>query len=82
MEHWYLTHLRLMHDLVFFMELVRFEPGADLTLLEMTEGAASYNLKQAKAPDGHEPFKGDYPGLQVRDNRPSEGAIYINYLKS
>ncbi|PWB89852.1 hypothetical protein C5688_13515 [Methylocystis sp. MitZ-2018] len=42
----------------FFGELVRFEPGADLPLLQLGKGVKAYNLTQAKAPDGHEPIRG------------------------
>ena len=42
----------------FFGEFVRFDPGADLPLLQMQTGAKAYNLTQAHAPDGHEPVKG------------------------
>ncbi len=42
----------------FFGELVRFEPGADLPLLQMASGVKAYNLTQAKAPLGHEPLRG------------------------
>ena len=42
----------------FFGELVRFEPGADLPLLQLETGVKAYNLTQAKAPDGHEPLRG------------------------
>jgi hypothetical protein len=42
----------------FFGELVRFEPGADLPLLQMGTGVKAYNLTQAKAPQGHEPLRG------------------------
>ncbi|WP_139281387.1 hypothetical protein [Muricoccus roseus] len=53
----------LLNELVeaedyFFGELVRFEQGAQLTMLSMTGGGRSYNLVQARAPDGHEPLKG------------------------
>ena len=37
---------------------MRFDPGADLPLLQMQTGAKAYNLTQAHAPDGHEPVKG------------------------
>jgi hypothetical protein len=42
----------------FFGELVRFEPGADLPLLQTGARGKEYNLTQAKAPDGHEPLRG------------------------
>ena len=42
----------------FFGELVRFEPGADLPLLQLDTGVKAYNLTQAKAPQGHEPLRG------------------------
>ncbi|OYU50087.1 MAG: hypothetical protein CFE31_00535 [Rhizobiales bacterium PAR1] len=42
----------------FFGELVRFEPGADLPLLQLSTGVKAYNLTQAKPPDGHEPLRG------------------------
>lgn len=42
----------------FFGEIVRFEPGADLPLLQLGSGVKAYNLTQAKAPDGHEPLRG------------------------
>ena len=42
----------------FFGEIVRFEPGADLPLLQIGTGVKAYNLTQAKAPDGHEPLRG------------------------
>jgi hypothetical protein len=41
-----------------FGEIVRFEPGADLPLLQLGENIKEYNLTQAKAPDGHEPIRG------------------------
>ena len=41
----------------FFGELVRFEPGADLPLLQIGTGKV-YNLTQAKAPQGHEAIRG------------------------
>jgi len=52
--------LNTFHDepFGFFGELVRFEPGADLPLLEVAPGARAYNLTQARAPDGHEPVRG------------------------
>ena len=42
----------------FFGELVRFDPGADLPLLQLAAGVKAYNLTQAKPPDGHEPLRG------------------------
>lgn len=42
----------------FFGEIVRFEPGADLPLLQIKDHIQSYNLTQSKAPDGHEPIRG------------------------
>ncbi|RVI87765.1 hypothetical protein CN186_30155 [Sinorhizobium medicae] len=45
-------------DSFFFGELVRFEPGADLPLLQLGDNVKAYNLTQAKAPAGHEPIRG------------------------
>lgn len=42
----------------FFGEIVRFEPGADLPLLQIGANVKAYNLTQAKAPQGHEPIRG------------------------
>lgn len=42
----------------FFGELIRFDPGADLPLIQVGSNLKSYNLAQAKAPDGHEPLRG------------------------
>jgi hypothetical protein len=42
----------------FFGEIVRFEPGADLPLLQIGSNVKAYNLTQAKAPQGHEPIRG------------------------
>lgn len=42
----------------FFGEIVRYEPGADLPLLEISTNVKAFNLTQAKAPDGHEPIRG------------------------
>jgi hypothetical protein len=45
-------------QLFFFGEIVRFEPGADLPLLQIGTNVKVYNLTQAKAPQGHEPIRG------------------------
>lgn len=42
----------------FFGEIVRFEPGADLPLLQTKGHDQFYNLAQAKAPEGHEALRG------------------------
>ena len=42
----------------FLGEIVRFEPGADLPLLQIGSNVKAYNLTQAKAPQGHEPIRG------------------------
>lgn len=42
----------------FFGELVRFEKGAQLTMLSMVGDGNIYDLVQADAPDDHEPLKG------------------------
>lgn len=52
----------------FFGELVRFEPGADLALLQISSGGHAYNLTQAKAPDGHEPLRGVLYFMAIRNH--------------
>jgi hypothetical protein len=43
----------------FFGEFVRFEPGADLPLVQIENSKVkAYQLTQAKAPSGHEPVRG------------------------
>lgn len=46
------------HKDYFRGELVRFEPGANLPLVDMAGGTSAYNLKQLKAPRGHAPLRG------------------------
>lgn len=52
----------------FFGELVRFEPGADLPLINVNGNSKSYNLTQSKAPDGHEPIRGILYFLIVKNH--------------
>lgn len=52
----------------FFGELVRFEPGASLPLLETKNGTKSYNLKQAQAPEGTEPLRGILHFMAIRNH--------------
>jgi hypothetical protein len=55
-------------DKFFFGEIVRFEPGADLPLVNMRASAKSYNLTQAKAPEGHEAIRGLYYFMAIGDH--------------
>ena len=52
----------------FFGEIVRFEPGANLPLLDVADGAQAYNLKQMKPLDGHEPIRGVLYFMALRNH--------------
>lgn len=52
----------------FFGEIVRFDPGAKLQLIETATHQKSYDLKQANAPAGHEPIKGILYFMIVEDH--------------
>jgi hypothetical protein len=56
------------HQEYFFAELVRFEPGADLPLLQVGTRGKEYNLTQAKAPAGHEPLRGVLYFMAIGNN--------------
>lgn len=56
------------NDHYFFAELVRFDPGADLPLLQVGTSGKEYNLTQAKAPDGHEPLRGVLYFMAIENN--------------
>ncbi|MCZ8079099.1 MAG: hypothetical protein O9289_06065 [Rhodobacteraceae bacterium] len=72
----------------FFGEIVRYEPGADLPLLQVSSGVSAYNLTQAKAPPGHEPLRGvlyflavkNHVALVEADLSPARAETYLTWL--
>ena len=86
------TVLNFFHDAGthLFGEIVRFEPGADLPLLSKKNVGKSYNLTQAKAPDGHEAVRGvlyfslidDHAILLEREVNASRSERYFSWLLS
>jgi hypothetical protein len=72
----------------FFGEIVRYEPGADLPLLQIGTHVKAYNLTQAKAPHGHEPIRGilyfmaigNHVLILESDVSASRAELYLSWL--